>query len=199
MLQKHLNESREQRLDSNLEDESSKATGPRAKIRPLQVTVKDGLKSLLWRRARAPQSSATAEPEHVGAVPACRPIAMIRARTALSSFARRFQSAQAAQSGWERKISEAQGQLFRGTATVRAESRQLVDEGARSEVTTAAAFNAAARSPQSATTAATAWQEMVHAANQVERTTVSDQPKVTVKVRAKSRRTPPHWHIPTRC
>ena len=126
-------------------------------------------------------------------------IAMIRARTALSSFARRFQSAQAAQSGWERKISEAQGQLFRGTATVRAESRQLVDEGARSEVTTVAAFNAAARSPQSATTAATAWQEMVHAANQVERTTVSEQPKVTVKVRAKSRRTPPHWHIPTRC
>ena len=108
---------------------------------------------------------------------------MIRARTALSSFARRFQSAQAAQSGWERKISEAQGQLFRGTATVRAESRKLVDEGARSEVTTVAAFNAAARSPQSATTAATAWQEMVHAANLVERTTVSEQPKVTVKVR----------------
>ena len=155
-------------------------------------------KKSLWRRAAAPQSSATAEPEHVGAVPACRPIAMIRARTALSSFARRFQSAQAAQSGWERKISEAQGQLFRGTATVRAESRQLVDEGARSEVTTVAAFNAAARSPQSATTAATAWQEMVHAANQVD-TTVSDQPKVTVKVRAKSRRTPPHWHVRTLC
>lgn len=176
----------------------SQRVGPRAKIRPLPVKLGRPKKFSVAESA-GPQSSATAEPEHVGAVPACRPIAMIRARTALSSFARRFQSAQAAQSGWERKISEAQGQLFRGTATVRAESRQLVDEGAPSEVTTVAAFNAAARSPQSATTAATAWQEMVHAANQVERTTVSDQPKVTVKVRAKSRRTPPHWHVRTRC
>lgn len=132
-------------------------------------------------------------------MPGVRPIAMIRARTALISVARRFQSAHAAQSGWERKISEAQGQLFRGTATVRAESRQLVDEGAPSEATTVAAFDAAARSPQSATNAATLWQEMVHAANQVERTTVSDLPKVTVKVRAKSRRTTPHLHVPTRC
>ena len=154
---------------------------------------------LTKKRRRARHTRRVRPPEHVGAVQACRPIAMIRARTALISVARRFQSAQAAQSGWERKISEAQGQLFRGTATVRAESRQLDDEGARSEVTTVAAFDAAARSPQSATNAAMEWQEMVKAANQVEHTTVSDQPKVTVKVRAKSRRTPPHVHVPTRC
>ena len=78
VLQKHLNE-------SNLEDESSKAWNPtrshsRAACKNTPLSVQDGLENLSGEESkdsgtlqRAPQSSATAEPEHVGAVPACRP------------------------------------------------------------------------------------------------------------------------------
>lgn len=101
------------------------------------------------------------------------------AAAAVVAAARRFQSAHAAQAGWQQMVKQAQEQSIKGTASVVATSRVVEAADRKPE---AEAVEEIARS-KCAATSASAWQQMVYMANKVEPDAVTvDQAKITMKV-----------------
>jgi len=102
------------------------------------------------------------------------------AAAAAAAAARRFQSAHAAQAGWQQMVKQAQEQSIKGTASVVATSRAVAAAERKPE---AEADEGIARSTCAATSAS-AWQQMVYMANKVgsDADATIDQAKVTMKV-----------------
>jgi len=101
------------------------------------------------------------------------------ARAALSSFSKRFQSAKAAQAGWQQMVKESSSSI-KFTASVQATSRM---EETVETVEINIEVETAQRAPPSAATDSSDWQAMLQAANKID-AGVKDEAKVTVKVSA---------------
>ena len=104
---------------------------------------------------------------------------MLRTRIALTGIAKRFQSAEAAQNGWQQMVKEAQEQLIKGTASVTATSRPATSDDDMKQTVEDSVH---VRKPGCAATSAREWQQMVQMANKVDAER-PDNAKVTVKVR----------------
>lgn len=112
---------------------------------------------------------------------------MVRAaapvRSIVANVARRFQSAHAAQAGWQQMVKQAQEQSIKGTASVVATSRSVGAADVQPK-----AEPAREAKPKCAASSASAWQQMVEMANKlgsVDEARV-DHPKVTMKVMAET-------------
>jgi hypothetical protein len=102
-------------------------------------------------------------------------------RSIVANVARRFQSAHAAQAGWQQMVKQAQEQSIKGTASVVATSRSVGAADVQPK-----AEPAGEAKPKCAVSSASAWQQMVEMANKlgsVDEARV-DHPKVTMKVMA---------------